>query len=140
MSRVVFARFSPVMAMMLPLAGAFTAPAAAVVARSSSSLSSRSLCMQSSTAAPKGKLLVLGGTGFVGARVTELALERGYEVVSISRRGAPAEGLPVTATTKGVSWRSGDAAKPEDVEKIMAEGGFTGVIHAIGCLPPEYSQ
>ena len=36
--------------------------------------------MQSKTADPRGKLLVLGGTGFVGARITELALERGYEV------------------------------------------------------------
>ena len=52
--------------------------------------------------------------------------------MSLSRRGNPAEGLPVTATTKGVTWRTGDAAKPEEVEKVLAEGGFTGVIHAIG--------
>ena len=39
--------------------------------------------------AGKGKLLVLGGTGFVGSTVAKLALDRGYEVVSLSRRGTP---------------------------------------------------
>jgi NADPH:quinone reductase-like Zn-dependent oxidoreductase len=39
--------------------------------------------------AGKGKLLVLGGTGFVGSTVAKLALDRGYEVVSMSRRGKP---------------------------------------------------
>jgi len=71
-------RFAPVMAFMLPMAGAFTAPA--TLSRSVGAAGARSLCMKSSTGEKKGKWLILGGTGFVGARITELALERGYEV------------------------------------------------------------
>lgn len=58
----------------------------------------------------KGKLLVLGGTGFVGSTVTKLALDRGYEVVSLSRRGQPSTGSSLAGQPK-VKWVQGDATK-----------------------------
>ena len=81
----------------------------------------------------KGKLLVLGGTGFVGSTVTKLALDRGYEVVSLSRRGQPAADSSLAGKSQ-VTWVQGDATKPEDVQRVVADGGFTGIVHAIGML------
>lgn len=37
----------------------------------------------------EGKVLVLGGTGFVGTEVCKQALQAGYDVVALSRRGIP---------------------------------------------------
>ena len=42
-----------------------------------------------SVASPLGRVLVLGGTGFVGSRICLELLEAGYDVTSISRRGTP---------------------------------------------------
>jgi uncharacterized protein YbjT (DUF2867 family) len=39
--------------------------------------------------AAEGKVLVLGGTGFVGTEVCKQALQAGYDVVALSRRGVP---------------------------------------------------
>jgi len=81
----------------------------------------------------KGKILVLGGTGFVGATVAKLALDRGYEVVSLSRRGQPSADSKLAGLTQ-ITWEQGDATKAEDVQNVLAAGGFTGVVHAIGML------
>ncbi len=84
-----------------------------------------------SGAAGKGKLLVLGGTGFVGTEIIRQGLERGYSIVGLSRRGSDSE---AGKTFTGVDWRTGDASTPEVVSQILAEGGYTGVVHAIGML------
>jgi uncharacterized protein YbjT (DUF2867 family) len=39
--------------------------------------------------AAEGKVLVLGGTGFVGTEVCKQARQAGYDVVALSRRGVP---------------------------------------------------
>eukprot|EP00976_Prorocentrum_cordatum_P109456 1195023-Prorocentrum_minimum.AAC.3 len=73
------------------------------------------------------KVLVLGGSGYVGSEVCRQLLSRGYTVVSVSRRG--------TGEVEGVDWRAGDVvADPDVVERILAEGGFDGVMHTIGML------
>jgi len=53
-----------------------------------------------SAGSSKGKLLVLGGTGFVGATVAKLALDRGYDVVSLSRRGQPSADSKLAGLTQ----------------------------------------
>ena len=68
-----------------------------------------------------GRVLVLGGTGFVGSAVCEKALRAGFSVVSVSRRGKPVDG------PQGVDWRTGDAKDPSVARSILAEGGFTAV-------------
>jgi NADPH:quinone reductase-like Zn-dependent oxidoreductase len=66
--------------------------------------------------AGKGKLLVLGGTGFVGSTVAKLALDRGYEVVSMSRRGKPPADSKIAGSTQ-IRWEQGDATKTQDMQR-----------------------
>lgn len=78
---------------------------------------------------PEKKLLIFGGTGFVGSRIASLALADGWKVTSLSRRGTPADGsLPA------VDWRCGDATEPDAARFILEEGGYNAVVHAIGLL------
>ncbi|KAK3276243.1 hypothetical protein CYMTET_15673 [Cymbomonas tetramitiformis] len=95
---------------------------------------------------PKKKILVLGGTGFVGSKICELAIKEGYEVVSISRRGAPRDSQNATMGIRTgsiqqvkllatVDWRQGDVVEdPSVVARVLEEGGFDAVVHAIGML------
>lgn len=76
----------------------------------------------------KGKLLVLGGTGFLGQTVCKRAVLEGYKVTSLSRRGT------TTESSRTIDYRQGDARKSDTVANILAEGGYTGVIHCIGLL------
>jgi nucleoside-diphosphate-sugar epimerase len=84
----------------------------------------------------KGKLLVLGGTGFLGQTICKRAVLEGYAVTSLSRRGLP----PLTdsdATVSSIStvdYRQGDARVKESIAGILQEGGYTGVVHCIGLL------
>lgn len=84
----------------------------------------------------KGKLLVLGGTGFIGSKICERALSSGYDVVSISRRGDP-PGDPhryPDGVWNRVDWRKGDCVKPDTIATVLGEGGFVACIHAVGML------
>jgi nucleoside-diphosphate-sugar epimerase len=86
--------------------------------------------------APSGdarpRVLVLGGSGFVGSAITERALARGYAVTSVSRRGAPPDASE--GALRAVDWRVGDAADPAVARDILAEPGFVGCVHAVGML------
>ena len=82
----------------------------------------------------KGKLLLLGGTGFVGSEILRYATGQGYKVVALSRRGSPPSGAAPSIGAGSVEWRAGNAIDPTVVPAILAEGGFTGVIHAVGML------
>lgn len=79
----------------------------------------------------KPKVLVLGGNGFVGRTISRQAIDQGWKVVSLSRSGAPSDASRVVS---GVDYRLGNAAEPGAVAGVLAEGGYTGVVHAIGIL------
>jgi len=84
-----------------------------------------------------GRVLVLGGTGFVGSKICQEALDAGYDVVSVSRRGTPPDAGSSGASDilKNVDWRVGDATNPATALDILGEGEpFVGVIHAVGML------
>lgn len=49
------------------------------------------------------KLVIFGGNGFVGSRVTEEAVKTGLSVVSVSRRGTPPPGVSAPWTSQ-VEW------------------------------------
>lgn len=76
------------------------------------------------------KLLVLGGTGFVGRELVKRARQKGYSVVSISRRGKLAG-----ETDQSVTWVSGDASQVKTLQAVIDDfGPFDGCVHAVGLL------
>ena len=76
------------------------------------------------------KLLVLGGTGFVGREVVRRARAKGMSVVSISRRGKL-----LGEEDESVTWVSGDASDMKTVQAVMTDfGPFSGCVHAVGVL------
>jgi nucleoside-diphosphate-sugar epimerase len=96
----------------------------------------------SSSSSSNGKLLVLGGTGYLGQAVCQRAVQDGYAVTSLSRRGLP----PSSSTTANnnvdsrmVDYRQGDARQKSVISSILNEGGYTGLIHCIGLLFDEPS-
>ena len=98
-------------------------------------LVSATTAAQPPASSPRGKLLVLGGTGFVGQRVCRLALDDGWSVVSLSRRGRPgAEDGVDSRVLASVDWRTADATDGDAARSVLAEGGFHAVFHAVGML------
>jgi hypothetical protein len=73
--------------------------------------------------AEKGKLLVLGGTGFLGQTICKRASLEGYAVTSLSRRGLPS---PEQKSFGNAEYRQGDARKVETIANILNEGGYVG--------------
>ncbi|KAF9925675.1 hypothetical protein FBU30_004599 [Linnemannia zychae] len=85
------------------------------------------------------KLLVVGGTGGVGFQVCKVAVARGWNVTSLSRRGKPT----LTETnqkdfsapqgwTHKVNWAQGDSLNPETYKEAIA--GVDSVVHTVGLL------
>jgi len=76
------------------------------------------------------RILVLGGTGFVGRTFITEARKAGHSVVSLSRRGK----LP-DESDDSVTWVRGDASDRQTLEKLIStEGPFDAAIHSIGLL------
>jgi len=76
------------------------------------------------------KLLVLGGGGYVGSEVCRIAVGRGYDVTSLSRRGENPD--PGDQRLAAVRWVKGDAADFSTVKTMVDESDL--VVHAIGLL------
>jgi nucleoside-diphosphate-sugar epimerase len=85
------------------------------------------------------KILVYGGSGYVGLKVLQLAVRRGAQCVSVSRTGQ----VPVhlkhqqASWVDEVTWVSGDARQPEP--ELFS--GVNAVISLVGSAPvPTFSQ
>ncbi|KAG0212073.1 hypothetical protein BGX28_006834 [Mortierella sp. GBA30] len=85
------------------------------------------------------KLLVVGGTGGVGFQVCKVAVARGWDVTSLSRRGKPT----LTETNKSdfaapqgwahkVNWAQGDSLDPSSYKDAIS--GSNAVVHTVGLL------
>lgn len=84
--------------------------------------------MQSTPTAESGEtILVVGGSGFIGREVCRLAVEGGYEVRSISRRGRPAES---DAWIDAVEWIAADVFDPDTWRNHLM--GVDVLVHAVG--------
>ena len=80
--------------------------------------------------APGTKLLVIGGNGYVGREVCKNAVQLGYAVTSLSRRGeCPDANDPFLSQ---VDWRAGNALDKPTIK--AAVGKADAVVHAIGLL------
>ncbi len=82
-------------------------------------------------AAPKPmKVVVFGGTGYVGSQVAERLIKRGHTVTAVSRRGVNPK--PESKELSQVSWVSGDATDIKTVESLIKDSD--AAVHAIGLL------
>ncbi|KAI1180203.1 NAD(P)-binding protein [Nemania sp. FL0916] len=83
------------------------------------------------------RLVVCGGNGFLGSRICQNAVLRGWDVTSISRSGAPKwETVTSSATPPSwshkVSWERGDILRPATYAPLLKGADF--VVHSMGIL------
>jgi hypothetical protein len=86
----------------------------------------------------KGRLLILGGTGYLGQEVCQKAVQAGYSVVALSRRGVPTSSSSSSSAAlrnhPKIDYRKGDARQKESIVQIIQEGNICGIVHCIGLL------
>lgn len=77
----------------------------------------------------KPRIVVFGGNGFIGSEISRAAVQRGCEVISVSRKGKPLG--EVKGDLRAVNWVKGDVfdAKDEWTKELK---GATAVISCIG--------
>ncbi|TVU10914.1 hypothetical protein EJB05_44469, partial [Eragrostis curvula] len=73
------------------------------------------------------KLLVLGGSGFVGSHVIKEALDKGFVVSSLNRSGKPS--ISESWTDK-VIWNKGNLLEPASLKNAM--DGISAVVSCVG--------
>lgn len=73
------------------------------------------------------KVLVTGGSGFIGSQVCRLAVEEGLTVVSLSRSGRP---MRQEGWTDKVTWAAADVFNPSTWHHHLAD--CEAVVHCIG--------
>eukprot|EP00555_Chaetoceros_dichaeta_P004722 CAMPEP_0198254166 /NCGR_PEP_ID=MMETSP1447-20131203/4528_1 /TAXON_ID=420782 /ORGANISM="Chaetoceros dichaeta, Strain CCMP1751" /LENGTH=358 /DNA_ID=CAMNT_0043940129 /DNA_START=142 /DNA_END=1218 /DNA_ORIENTATION=- len=95
----------------------------------------------------KGRILVLGGSGFLGGTVAKRAILEGYSVTSLSRRGEPPPAESPTSSTSNddgillnsIDYRIGDARDINSIRSILNDDNddqqpYIAIVHAIGLL------
>lgn len=75
------------------------------------------------------RLLVVGGSGFIGREVCRRAVRDGHEVRSVSRSGRPATDAP---WADAVSWTSADLFRPDAWRGRL--DGVDAVVHSVGVI------
>jgi dihydroflavonol-4-reductase len=80
-------------------------------------------------AKPLGRVLLTGGTGFLGGYILQELVEKGYEVVAIRHSQALPFCIPKTIFEQ-VEWHSGDVLDLVGLAELMP--GIDAVIHAAG--------
>jgi len=83
--------------------------------------------------ASKARVVVFGGTGFVGSAIAREAVRRGLAVTSVTRGGAPPAHVASQEWSNEVQWKQGDALEPDSFKQHLE--GAAAVITAVGCLP-----
>ena len=74
------------------------------------------------------RLLVVGGSGYLGRHIVRAGLRQGLAVSSFSRSGAPPPSV-LTDDLQGTEWLSGSAESTDDVAKAL-----DGVGAVVSCL------
>ncbi|KAH3668086.1 hypothetical protein OGAPHI_001840 [Ogataea philodendri] len=79
------------------------------------------------------KLIVFGGSGFLGKRICQNAVGRGLDVVSVTSSGSKPRQLgPHEKWADKVEWTKGDVFKPHTYKHLLPDA--SGVVHSMGIL------
>ncbi|KAJ5169000.1 uncharacterized protein N7482_004594 [Penicillium canariense] len=83
------------------------------------------------------RLVVAGGSGFLGSRICKSAASRGWEVTSLSRSGEPRWDTVTDSSERpswasSVEWAKADLLKPESYKPFLH--GASAVVHSMGIL------
>ncbi|KAL4895582.1 hypothetical protein BDV59DRAFT_141490 [Aspergillus ambiguus] len=83
------------------------------------------------------RVVVAGGTGFLGSRICKSAVARGWSVTSLSRRGEPRWDAITSSPQRpswasSVEWARADILEPESYKPFLS--GATAVVHSMGIL------
>ncbi|OJD10649.1 hypothetical protein AJ78_08397 [Emergomyces pasteurianus Ep9510] len=83
------------------------------------------------------RIVVAGGSGFLGSRICKSAVARGWNVVSLSRHGEPAWETITSSShaprwAKSVEWARADILKPATYKPFLKES--FAVVHSMGIL------
>ncbi|CAG8931716.1 unnamed protein product [Penicillium salamii] len=83
------------------------------------------------------RLVVAGGSGFLGSRICKSAAARGWTVTSLSRSGEPrwetvSESNERPSWASSVEWAKADILKPESYKSYLS--GASAVVHTMGIL------
>ncbi|KAJ5693219.1 hypothetical protein N7462_002642 [Penicillium macrosclerotiorum] len=83
------------------------------------------------------RLVVAGGSGFLGSRICKSAAARGWTVVSLSRSGEPRWDAVTDSSERpswasSVEWAKADLLKPESYKPFLS--GASAVVHSMGIL------
>ncbi len=82
------------------------------------------------------RLLVVGGSGFIGRELCRQAVKAGHEVRSVSRSGRPDIGVgPGTNWAESVEWTSADLFSPHVWRDRLR--GVDAVVHSVGIAHEE---
>lgn len=75
---------------------------------------------------------VFGGNGFLGRKICEVGVKRGYEVTAFSRSGKPATPVADKEWASKVKWEKADIFNPESYQDKLSH--LDTVVHSIGTL------
>ncbi|KAJ5832939.1 hypothetical protein N7474_001250 [Penicillium riverlandense] len=83
------------------------------------------------------RLVVAGGSGFLGSRICKSAAARGWSVTSLSRSGEPrwetvTDSRERPSWASSVEWARADMLKPESYKSFL--NGASAVVHTMGIL------
>ncbi|KAI8336736.1 hypothetical protein BC941DRAFT_427955 [Chlamydoabsidia padenii] len=80
------------------------------------------------------KLLIVGGSGFLGQSMCKAAAQKGWQTISLSRHGEPEtftkQGKPAWANE--VEWARGDSLDPDSYKHLLKD--VTNVVHTVGII------
>ncbi|KAI5952154.1 hypothetical protein KGF57_004159 [Candida theae] len=83
-------------------------------------------------------IAVFGGNGFLGRKICEVGINRGYNITSYSRSGQPPQSphhqSPPATWISQVSWQKCDIFNPRESIPPHKLGQFDTIVHSIGLL------
>ncbi|EMG47408.1 hypothetical protein G210_2265 [Candida maltosa Xu316] len=77
-------------------------------------------------------IAVFGGNGFLGRKICEVGIRRGYDVTSFSRQGEAPQAVIHQPWVAKVNWEKADIFDPTTYQDKLKE--FPTVVHSIGIL------